>query len=86
MHPDDRKVVQQKLAALHEGDPQVTVTFRQLCRDGSYIWMEAGVRLAAIGPNGSMEFIGNVRDISARKLVEDQLAAANQDLVTLTVN
>ena len=43
------------------------------------------MRLVPLGAHGEMNIVANIRDISARKVVEEKLAMANRELIELTV-
>ena len=56
--------------------------FRALRADGSTVWVEA--RVAALPPgNGLGDFLVTLRDATRRKLNEDALSVANDELTTL---
>jgi diguanylate cyclase (GGDEF)-like protein/PAS domain S-box-containing protein len=79
VHPDDRGAFQQDIARLQTASEIDEFCFRARHADGSYIWVEATGR--KLGDRGSI--ILTIRDISRRKQIEDELAAANSLLKTL---
>jgi diguanylate cyclase (GGDEF)-like protein/PAS domain S-box-containing protein len=79
VHPDDRGAFQQDMARLQTASEIDEFCFRARHADGSYIWVEATGR--KLGDRGSI--ILTIRDISRRKQIEDELAAANSQLKTL---
>jgi PAS domain S-box-containing protein len=73
MHPDDWIAVRQAARELIAGADNRTVTYRALCKDGSYRWLEATMRLIAEAPG---ELIAVARDITARRAIEEELLRA----------
>ncbi len=56
-------------------------THRLRRKDGSYVWIEAAFRLAVDPERGAThEFVAALRDVSARKAAEDELAEKNATL------
>ena len=84
-HPDDAPrlaLVFQTLMSGHADRQSIINRIRH--RDGNWIWVEAQFRTVK-DPNTGLPngIIGALRDISARKAVEDELAEANRRLQTL---
>jgi len=53
-------------------------------RDGRWIWVETDMRVLKDAQSGEVSgIVGALRDISARKEIEDQLSRANQRLAAL---
>jgi diguanylate cyclase (GGDEF)-like protein/PAS domain S-box-containing protein len=74
LHPDDRERVAQEFAdQLVGGTPIQPIEMRQLCRDGSYRWIEAVAQDRTADP-AVQGIIVNARDVTERKRAE-QLAA-----------
>jgi diguanylate cyclase (GGDEF)-like protein/PAS domain S-box-containing protein len=74
LHPDDREHVAQAFAdQLVSGTPIEPIEMRQLCRDGSYRWIEAVGQDRTADP-AVRGIIVNARDVTERKRAE-QLAA-----------
>jgi diguanylate cyclase (GGDEF)-like protein/PAS domain S-box-containing protein len=85
VHPDDAARVAQVFKSLTDGrvDRQVVVN-RIRHGDGHYVWVESQLRALKDPVSGAATgIIGALRDISARKSVEDQLAEANRRLEAL---
>lgn len=84
-HPEDAARVTDNLQSLLEGKSQrQQIINRVRHRDGRWIWLEGHFR--AVTDPGSGEITGltgALRDISARKIIEDQLAEANRRLEEL---
>ncbi|WP_158944494.1 diguanylate cyclase [Granulicella sp. S190] len=74
VHPDDVSEVEELMQACREGKPVDTLTYRCARRDGSYVWMEASIRLyhdeTTWEPIG---FVNVVRDVTIRKAAEEAL-------------
>lgn len=79
VHPDDCEDFRGDLQALQTSGQIDEVRFRARHADGVYIWVEATGRKLA----GSDSIILTIRDISRRKQIEDELAAANCQLKAL---
>ena len=80
VHPEDRSRYLAALGGLCDCDPETTTCFRYQCKDGSYLWVEACMRSVASLSGSGVSIVSNVRDISGRKRVEDELAVLNQKL------
>jgi diguanylate cyclase (GGDEF)-like protein/PAS domain S-box-containing protein len=85
VHPDDADYVARVFESVLCGrSERAVVVNRMRHRNGSWIWVEAQLRtlrnLETGAPSG---IIGSLRDISIRKLAEDQLEAANRRLEAL---
>jgi diguanylate cyclase (GGDEF)-like protein/PAS domain S-box-containing protein len=81
-HPDDVAHVMQTLRSLLAGAAErQSIVNRLRHRDGRWIWVEAKVRTLKDPETGEPTgVIAALRDISARKAVEDQLAQAHRRL------
>jgi diguanylate cyclase (GGDEF)-like protein/PAS domain S-box-containing protein len=79
VHVDDRPALLADLRALQAGHSSVELRFRACHASGAAIWVEATGRLLS----ESDGMILAIRDITRRKQVEDQLAAANERLHAL---
>jgi diguanylate cyclase (GGDEF)-like protein/PAS domain S-box-containing protein len=80
VHPDDRDAVLAVRQRLGDDIGKVTLAYRFLRRDGSDIWVEASIQ--RIGEMDGQEgcFVANIRDITKRKVAEDQVMALNSEL------
>jgi diguanylate cyclase (GGDEF)-like protein/PAS domain S-box-containing protein len=86
VHPDDTA----KLAALmdncRQGKPVETLAYRCRKKDGSYLWMEANIRLYRNEVTGKpIGFVNVVRDISSRKAAEQELNLAFSRVANLAL-
>jgi diguanylate cyclase (GGDEF)-like protein/PAS domain S-box-containing protein len=77
IHPDDRERVKKAVNELRAGAGSGIVEYRMRMRDGGYLWVESSFRVYVDSltgtPAGTMNM---VRDISERKLAEQELQAA----------
>jgi diguanylate cyclase (GGDEF)-like protein/PAS domain S-box-containing protein len=80
IHPDDAHQVLPVLAAC---PAETLLTYRMRRKDGRYVWVETRGKTVD-APGGERQRLVVVRDISARKAVEDRLAAANTQLALLS--
>ncbi len=84
-HPEDAQRLAQVFRSLLDGCvDRHSVIARRRHRDGRWIWVETQYRALKDPGTGALTgIIASVRDISARKAVEDQLAEAYQRLEAL---
>jgi diguanylate cyclase (GGDEF)-like protein/PAS domain S-box-containing protein len=84
-HPDDAPRVALVFQTLLSGKTdRHSIINRIRHRDGRWIWVEAQLRALKDPASGrTISIIGGLRDISARKAIEDELAEANRRLQTL---
>ena len=87
VHPEDASLYAQGIALLQKGREVLAGTFRMRHRDGRYIWVETISRpLRGTTGAGSIGWVANTRDISARKRVEqiqnEFIATINHELRT----
>lgn len=84
VHPEDQLLLKTALAHLKSGAEGELVEYRMRCRDGSYFWVEASLRLVrdhVTGkPTGVLEL---ARDISRRKSAEKELEDAYRAIEAL---
>nr|WP_284701495.1 diguanylate cyclase [Rhodoplanes tepidamans] len=75
-HPDDLPAFRCLMTDVRAGRLDVGVTEqRQRHRDGSWVWLEASLRLTFDRPTGAPNgYVASVRDIGRRKALEAQLA------------
>ncbi|HYA73045.1 MAG TPA: PAS domain S-box protein, partial [Roseiarcus sp.] len=84
-HPEDAPRLAQAFRSLLDGSvDRQSVIARRRHRDGRWIWVETQYRALKDPGTGALTgIIASVRDISARKAVEDRLAEAYQRLEAL---
>ena len=77
VHPDDVDALEALMKTCREGEHADTLIYRCARKDGSYVWMEASMRLyhdeTSWEPIG---FVNVVRDVTARKTAEEELNRA----------
>ena len=84
-HPDDAPRLALVLKTLMSGAAErQSIVNRIRHRDGRWVWVEAQLRALKDPETGApCGVIGSLRDVSARKAVEDELAEANRRLQAL---
>jgi PAS domain S-box-containing protein len=79
IHPDDADRVGMTYKAVADGLERTSVTNRIRHRDGRWIWVEAELRLVRDSENHRpVGILGALRNVSARKMLEAEAAAATQ--------
>ncbi len=82
--PDDRERVMATTAQLGGSDATSTVAFRISRADGSIAWVEINFKLAAErNEQEKTKFVGVLRDVTQRKMMEDELTSLNSRLAQL---
>jgi len=84
VHPDDWPGVAGALAGLHAGDAGATCQYRYVRQDGQHVWVEGRFQIASSGYGLGAAFVGSVRDITDRRHLEEQLAAAQAELAQVS--
>ena len=73
LHEEDRAAVLAELARLRHGTGRATITYRALHRDGRPIWVETAFRqLHHPRSESPEEVVGTTRDVTRRKIAEDE--------------
>jgi len=80
VHPDDWSGLAQALAELPDRNATATCRYRYVRQDGQHVWVETRFQLASSGYGLGTAFVGTVRDITDRRHLEGQLAAAQAEL------
>ncbi len=78
-HPDERLEVETAFGALRDGSKdQLLIAYRseRIGSPGYYIWLEANCGLVRNAANEPLEIIASIRNISARKSLEEALHIA----------
>ena len=78
VHPDDQPRTATIRADIMAGHKQVTMDYRYICKDGSFLWVEA--RVSLVEGDDETQFVATIRDISDRKAAEEKLEALNRIL------
>ena len=84
VHPDDWSGIGQALASLHDGNAGATCRYRYIRQDGLHVWVEGRFQIASSGYGLGAAFVGSVRDITDRRHLEEQLAAAQAALAQVS--
>jgi diguanylate cyclase (GGDEF)-like protein/PAS domain S-box-containing protein len=84
VHPEDRERLLTTTAQIDMPDSASTVVFRMFRADGSLAWVEVNFKLAAErGEQEQVKFVGVLRDVTQRKMMEDELTSLNARLAQL---
>jgi PAS domain S-box-containing protein len=78
LHPDDKALVRERLTrALASAEGSYASTHRMIRRDGTVLWVEDRGRVVERDAQGTpVRMLGAVSDITHKRAIEDQLAAA----------
>ncbi|MBS7742562.1 MULTISPECIES: diguanylate cyclase [unclassified Chelatococcus] len=85
VHPDDEPRFNNLMQRLHRGEFEIAeIEIRQRHKDGSWIWMEAAIRLTREPLTGELTgYVASVRGIERRKELETRLEyLASHDTLT----
>jgi diguanylate cyclase (GGDEF)-like protein/PAS domain S-box-containing protein len=86
VHPEDVANVADLIEKCREGEPVENLPYRCRKSDGSYLWMEASIRLYRDAASGKpIGFVNVVRDISSRKAADEQLNLAFSMVASLAM-
>lgn len=80
VHPDDRKMQQQTIAAVVASGHPTTAIYRMRHKQGRYVWMEVVARPIPSEEEGTTDVILAGRNISVRVAAEQALQASRQEL------
>jgi diguanylate cyclase (GGDEF)-like protein/PAS domain S-box-containing protein len=84
VHAEDRERVLTTTAQLIAPDSTNTVAFRISRADGSIAWIEINFKVAAEhSDQEQVKFVGVLRDVTQRKMMEDELTSLNARLAQL---
>jgi PAS domain S-box-containing protein len=86
VHPDDRPALFDIYAALASGAEHRTLEHRALRKDGSVVWVETHFKLVRDADGQPSEMVAVIRDVSARRAMEEALADSEQRYRTLAEN
>jgi diguanylate cyclase (GGDEF)-like protein/PAS domain S-box-containing protein len=86
VHPDDRPKMAQTVSELRSGKDEALAECRVRTRDGKYVWVETSLRTIHDPVTGvPTGILNNVREITQRKLAEQQLAEAYHAVETMAI-
>lgn len=80
VHPDDRPAIVQRVSELQAVGDEFAAEYRIIPSDGECRWVAANGIVSAVGPNGGVRLTGMIRDVTARRQAQDQLAQLNRTL------
>lgn len=80
VHPDDQDASRETAARLRAGETSLSSTFRYVCKSGDTLWVEARLNYVPATDEDMAQYVVNIRDVSERKRVEEQLAVSNREL------
>ena len=86
VHPDDRVLLLDVFAALATGSDHRTLEHRAVRKDGGIIWVETHFKLVRDAEGQPSEAVAVIRDITARRAMEEALADSEQRYRTLADN
>ncbi|MFD1625948.1 ATP-binding protein [Azospirillum griseum] len=75
LHPDDQKHAANAFTGMQAGAPTRTITHRVRHKDGRFVWMESSMRPAR-DEGGDFTIVAAIRDVTERKIAEEQLRDA----------
>jgi len=76
VHPDDRLELVETVARMAQGLDRCRLQHRAVRKDGSVVWVETDFRAVRGEPGRPFEVIAVIRDITERRLLEDELRQA----------
>lgn len=78
VHPDDRAEFKARMKGLNPATPFYSMTFRHVRPDGEEVWLEETAKAEFDAAGWMVRISGLTLDITARKRVEHELAAARK--------
>ena len=79
LHPDDRLIAAEHMAAAIRGEPDATREVRFVARDCSLRWMEVRGRALHDADGALAGFSGTMHDVTERRAAEDRALAARDE-------
>jgi diguanylate cyclase (GGDEF)-like protein/PAS domain S-box-containing protein len=83
IHPAHRDIVRKMLEGLSADNRSASGEYMSRRKDGNYVWVEARFTFVRNPQDDSPEIIAVIRDISKRKVAEEQMWLANDQLKSL---
>ena len=83
IHPSDHHILEEMKTRLCADGDKASAVYRYRCKDESYLWVEGKFHLVPGTDGKPAQFVANIRDISERKIAEDELEAAHRELANL---
>jgi diguanylate cyclase (GGDEF)-like protein/PAS domain S-box-containing protein len=72
--PESQQVIAEDVQKIREGQPSSMVIVEAVHSDGRHIWLENKIRVLERDPDQAMRVVIYLRDVTDRKLLQDQLA------------
>jgi diguanylate cyclase (GGDEF)-like protein/PAS domain S-box-containing protein len=72
VHADDHRAVNEAMKRLGGETREISVELRARHTDGQFVWLEVRSRIGHRAPDGNLEFISVMRDISIRRAEEER--------------
>jgi diguanylate cyclase (GGDEF)-like protein/PAS domain S-box-containing protein len=72
--PESQQVIAEDVRRIQMGEPSSTVMVEAIRKDGRPIWLENKIRVLDRAADGTMHVVVYLRDVTERKLLQDQLA------------
>jgi diguanylate cyclase (GGDEF)-like protein/PAS domain S-box-containing protein len=72
--PESQRVIAEDVQKIRAGQPASTVIVEAVHSDGRHIWLENKIRVLERDPDQAMRVVIYLRDVTDRKLLQDQLA------------
>ncbi|MDB5471977.1 MAG: multi-sensor hybrid histidine kinase [Caulobacter sp.] len=86
VHPDDRPLIYDVYADMAGGADHRTVELRAVRKDGGVVWVETHFKLVRDAEGQPSEMVAVIRDVTARRAMEEALADSEQRYRTLADN
>jgi diguanylate cyclase (GGDEF)-like protein/PAS domain S-box-containing protein len=83
IHPAHRDIVRKMLEGLSADHRSASGEYMSRRKDGNYVWVEARFTFVRNPQDDSPEIVAVIRDISKRKVAEEQMWLANDQLKSL---
>jgi PAS domain S-box-containing protein len=84
VHPDNRQQVEEAMRKLVNGEPLDSLEFRVVRPDGFISWVRLRAQLICDSQNQSFRIVGSVHEFTMRKLAEEKVKQAHEELRRLS--
>jgi len=85
IHPNELQQIQKDIKRLYK-DNEISHEYRFLHKEGHYCWVNEELHLLRNKEGDPTEIVGSMNDISARKIIEEELAVAKEQAEQLILN
>jgi diguanylate cyclase (GGDEF)-like protein/PAS domain S-box-containing protein len=83
VHPEDQATIERAFAGLRDESSAQTLTYRTRKFDLTYVWVETHFRRTSTEAARAAEIVAGLRDVSQRKMLEEELRNVNRKLASL---